>query len=207
MVSAGKTMNKKIMLAVEDAFIDKFGPWAGWAHNTLFISELASQQDRLPEHLRPRLPGKASKAKKTAKSVGSDAMIEDQIQSGSLKSSRSRKPATSGDPADPLRADPEPAAGRAKRLRKTAEALDGVMKAESQAAVSEAAEPGFKVVEAAKKPETSSKAGSKANTVRLEQQQTVASKRLGKRTRSSALAAEAAVDQAVQDAATTLEHK
>ena len=46
-------MNKKIMVAVEQAFIERFGPWAGWAHNTLFISELASQRDRLPAHLQP----------------------------------------------------------------------------------------------------------------------------------------------------------
>ena len=44
-------MSKKINVAVEQAFIERFGPWAGWAHNTLFISELASQKDRLPAHL------------------------------------------------------------------------------------------------------------------------------------------------------------
>lgn len=26
------------------AFVERFGPYAGWAHNTLFIAELASQQ-------------------------------------------------------------------------------------------------------------------------------------------------------------------
>ena len=66
-VNAGKTMNKKIMVAVEDAFIERFGPWAGWAHNTLFISELATQRDRLPEHLRPAGKARASKVKKSSK--------------------------------------------------------------------------------------------------------------------------------------------
>ncbi|KAL3141464.1 hypothetical protein ABBQ32_005027 [Trebouxia sp. C0010 RCD-2024] len=63
----GKTMNKKIMVAVEQAFIDRFGPWAGWAHNTLFISELASQRDRLPLHLQPGVKTKQARGPKAAK--------------------------------------------------------------------------------------------------------------------------------------------
>jgi hypothetical protein len=35
------------------AFVDRFGPYAGWAHNALFISELASHK-----HLLSTLPGK-----------------------------------------------------------------------------------------------------------------------------------------------------
>ena len=82
--AAGKTMNKKIMVAVEEAFIERFGPWAGWAHNTLFISELASQRDRLPEHLQPG--GRAKKGQKAAKpelSKGTDqaeaVVFEEQV--------------------------------------------------------------------------------------------------------------------------------
>lgn len=74
-------MNKKIMVAVEDAFIERFGPWAGWAHNTLFISELATQRERLPEHLRPGGKVKASKSQKASK--GSAVELLD--QSASLK--------------------------------------------------------------------------------------------------------------------------
>ncbi|MCJ1242687.1 hypothetical protein MMC14_010696 [Varicellaria rhodocarpa] len=59
-------MNKKIMVAVEKAFIDRFGPWAGWAHNTLFISELASQRERLPEHLQPAGKVKTTKGQNAA---------------------------------------------------------------------------------------------------------------------------------------------
>lgn len=55
------------MVAVEEAFIERFGPWAGWAHNTLFISELASQRERLPEHLQPAGKARAGKAQKPAK--------------------------------------------------------------------------------------------------------------------------------------------
>ncbi|DBA76918.1 TPA: 8-oxoguanine glycosylase ogg1 [Trebouxia sp. C0004] len=74
----GKTMNKKIMVAVEDAFIERFGPWAGWAHNTLFISELATQRERLPEHLRPGGKSKASKSRTAAK--GSTEEVSDQTE-------------------------------------------------------------------------------------------------------------------------------
>lgn len=36
-----KTLTKQVMAAVTDALQQRFGPYAGWAHNTLFISELA----------------------------------------------------------------------------------------------------------------------------------------------------------------------
>ena len=75
---AGKTMNKKIMVAVEDAFIERFGPWAGWAHNTLFISELATQRERLPEHLQPGGRSKASKSRTAAK--GNTEEMSDQSE-------------------------------------------------------------------------------------------------------------------------------
>ncbi len=71
-------MNKKIMVAVEDAFIERFGPWAGWAHNTLFISELATQRERLPEHLRPGGKSKASKSRTAAK--GNTEEMSDQSE-------------------------------------------------------------------------------------------------------------------------------
>ena len=50
---AGKTLTPKVMLLVENAFIDKFGPYAGWAHNVLFVSDLASSKKYLPSNLRP----------------------------------------------------------------------------------------------------------------------------------------------------------
>lgn len=70
-------MNKKILVAVEQAFIDRFGPWAGWAHNTLFISELASQRDRLPVHLQPGVKTKPARGPKAAKI--DPAGIDDQV--------------------------------------------------------------------------------------------------------------------------------
>ena len=48
-------------MAVESALQDRFGTHAGWAHNTLFISELASQRHVLPAHLHPGFRGKAPK--------------------------------------------------------------------------------------------------------------------------------------------------
>ena len=58
---AGKTLTKQLMTAVESALQDRFGSHAGWAHNTLFISELASQRHVLPARLHPGSRGKASR--------------------------------------------------------------------------------------------------------------------------------------------------
>lgn len=43
----GKSLTPKLHGEVQSAFINRFGPYAGWAHNTLFIFELKSVQDRL----------------------------------------------------------------------------------------------------------------------------------------------------------------
>ena len=51
-------------MAVETALQDRFGAHAGWAHNTLFISELASQRHVLPAHLHPGYRGRAPKKAK-----------------------------------------------------------------------------------------------------------------------------------------------
>ena len=40
------------MRAVERRMEDVFGPYAGWAHNALFIAELSDVRKTLPEHLR-----------------------------------------------------------------------------------------------------------------------------------------------------------
>jgi N-glycosylase/DNA lyase len=44
----GKSLTKKVHGEVQEAFEARFGRYAGWAHNTLFISELASMKARLP---------------------------------------------------------------------------------------------------------------------------------------------------------------
>eukprot|EP00775_Hariotina_reticulata_P014646 gene14646-14794_t len=48
---AKKTLNKKLHDQVQEVFVQRFGQFAGWAHNTLFISELASHRPLLPASL------------------------------------------------------------------------------------------------------------------------------------------------------------
>ena len=60
-------------MAVEDAFIDRFGSHAGWAHNVLFISDLASHKHHLPPHLQP---ASAARRIKPAASAESDPAPE-----------------------------------------------------------------------------------------------------------------------------------
>jgi len=64
--NAGKTLTPKLMDAVEGAFIAKFGPYAGWAHNVLFISDLATSRQYLPPHLQPDRPASAAKGSRKA---------------------------------------------------------------------------------------------------------------------------------------------
>ena len=77
---AGKTLTPKVMAAVEQAFEKAFGPYCGWAHNTLFISELASQKHRLPAHLGGTLKPTPAHAPNSA-----DGTAEPTVQSDSLK--------------------------------------------------------------------------------------------------------------------------
>ena len=61
---------------MEEAFAETFGDHCGWAHNTLFVSELASFQKQLPEKLRtpPRKKTpKKEKAPKGEKGAGAAA--------------------------------------------------------------------------------------------------------------------------------------
>lgn len=45
---AKKALTPKLHAVVQQAFVDRFGPYAGWAHNCLFVSELASHKHLLP---------------------------------------------------------------------------------------------------------------------------------------------------------------
>lgn len=45
----GRSLTPKLHAQVQAAFVAKFGPYAGWAHNTLFIAELASIKAKLRE--------------------------------------------------------------------------------------------------------------------------------------------------------------
>ena len=74
--NAGKTLTPKLMVQVEDAFISKFGPYAGWAHNVLFISDLSSSKPYLPEKLRPASGTERGKRRKVQLEEESDADVK-----------------------------------------------------------------------------------------------------------------------------------
>lgn len=48
-----KTLTEKLMFQIESEFISIFGPYAGWALGMLFIAELATFRNGIPENLRP----------------------------------------------------------------------------------------------------------------------------------------------------------
>jgi 3-methyladenine DNA glycosylase/8-oxoguanine DNA glycosylase len=47
-----KSLTPRVMDEVEAAVVKVFGAYAGWAHNTLFVAELAHVRAKLPEELR-----------------------------------------------------------------------------------------------------------------------------------------------------------
>lgn len=79
-----KSVTPKIMRAVERRMEDVFGPYAGWAHNALFIAELSDVRKTLPEHLRtprrtptPKTPKtKTPKTKTTTKRKIVDTVVD-----------------------------------------------------------------------------------------------------------------------------------
>lgn len=46
---AGSRLTPKVCLQVAEAFVSKYGKYAGWAQTLLFIAELPSQKAILPE--------------------------------------------------------------------------------------------------------------------------------------------------------------
>tara|TARA_B110000240_G_scaffold26593_1_gene27539 strand:- start:3497 stop:5059 length:1563 start_codon:yes stop_codon:yes gene_type:complete len=78
----GKTLTPKIMEKVEDTIVGVFGEYAGWAHNTLFVAELAHVRAALPEKLRTPPRAKTSKEEKkdTMKSPANKFLSEEQLE-------------------------------------------------------------------------------------------------------------------------------
>ena len=74
---AGKTLTKPLMSAVEAALQERFGSHAGWAHNTLFISELASHRHLLPAHLHPGGRAKSGTAMKANAAAAAATAVVD----------------------------------------------------------------------------------------------------------------------------------
>lgn len=65
---SGERWTPKLHTAVSEAFVKRFGKYAGWAQNVLFIAELSSHQLLLPEHLRTKREKKVNgKSRKRTK--------------------------------------------------------------------------------------------------------------------------------------------
>ena len=65
---SGERLTPKLHTAVSEAFVKRFGKYAGWAQNVLFIAELSSHQLLLPEHLRTKREKKVNgKSRKRSK--------------------------------------------------------------------------------------------------------------------------------------------
>ena len=68
-----KSLTPRVMDEVEAAVVKVFGEYAGWAHNTLFVAELAHVRAKLPEELRtPPRPTKTIAVKKEKEGGGAD---------------------------------------------------------------------------------------------------------------------------------------
>lgn len=121
---ADKTLTPRIHGEVQQAFETVFGEHCGWAHNALFISELASIRATLPDHLRaPPLPPSPPKPKAAAKkgvktapakaksAKGNDnkptAVAEAMVTPSPVK----RKAAAGSPPAAPKKSKPPAKAG------------------------------------------------------------------------------------------------
>ena len=87
----GKSLTPKIMDAVEDAIAAVFGAYAGWAHNTLFIAELAHVRAALPEELRTPPRQKVATPKKEAKTKAKKETKSPKVERSSGKKSTSKR--------------------------------------------------------------------------------------------------------------------
>jgi len=87
----GKSLTPKVMDAVEDAIAAVFGAYAGWAHNTLFIAELAHVRAALPEELRTPPRQKVATPKKEAKTKTKKEAASPKVERSSGKKSASKR--------------------------------------------------------------------------------------------------------------------
>ncbi|PSC71280.1 N-glycosylase DNA lyase OGG1 [Micractinium conductrix] len=91
----GKSLTKKIHGEVQAAFVDRFGSHAGWAHNTLFISELASTRERVPALAAAGRGGKG-KRKAGGGDAGAAGKAEESDSEGNEGSSSGSKASAGG---------------------------------------------------------------------------------------------------------------
>lgn len=76
-----KSLTKKVHAEVQAAFVARFGPYAGWAHNALFIAELASTKAAVPA-LAAAASGRAGKRKVQASDTDSSSDSEAEAEVG-----------------------------------------------------------------------------------------------------------------------------
>lgn len=67
---AGARLTPKLCSRVADAFVSKYGKYAGWAQTLLFIAELPSQKVLLPPYSCSQMEKKFSKKKDGEKGGG-----------------------------------------------------------------------------------------------------------------------------------------
>lgn len=114
---AGKSLTPRVMDAVEDAVGEVFGSHAGWAHNTLFIAELAHVRAALPEEL--RTPPRAKAEKKTTPKKESNKTPKKE----SNKASAGAGAGDAGEELDGLLASPSPERGSSRETKKSKAAI------------------------------------------------------------------------------------
>lgn len=147
-VLAGKTLNKQVMAAVETALQQRFGSHAGWAHNTLFIAELAMHRDLLPAQLQAGGGGSKSGSKAgtspartgpgaldgdqnvvanvvIADTVGvltvPEAIVKDAVVDSTMRSGRRGRAAKPPEPQSPELVQKAAEAGSPPKLKRRAE--------------------------------------------------------------------------------------
>lgn len=74
---AGARLTPKLCGRVAEAFVSKFGKYAGWAQTLLFIAELPSQKALLPAHFSNAKESKAAKKKDRKSHTAVDTSIVD----------------------------------------------------------------------------------------------------------------------------------
>lgn len=98
---AKKSLTPKLHAEVQQAFVERFGPYAGWAHNCLFISELASHKPLLHA-------GRDSSAATTAATTA--AAGESMAKQAAAQMPSKRKAVDVGDSRPPVPGAEQPAA-------------------------------------------------------------------------------------------------
>ena len=79
----GRSLTPKLHGEVQAAFVQRFGPCAGWAHSILFIAELASTQKAVPALAAAGRGGAKRKAGGSSSSGGGGGSSEDSGSGGS----------------------------------------------------------------------------------------------------------------------------